>query len=176
MDLQGEEVTPNNIKKSKVGIGITAEEHLRGFAFLEPFLVCIKRMNPNFTYKIRVTEDGKFDGLAVVFQYAAECFNQNFLKPVIGLDVAHMKDIIVQKLPRTLLQKLFLSLFSARTLHNKMIFLSFALTAHENSVDLAWLHEVMIEVSVHTYVSIIILRSTYCLHITKVYLSCPLIP
>jgi hypothetical protein len=64
----------------------------------------------------------------------------NYLFPVVGLDAAHMKDIIIyhnsKTHPRTLLEKMFVSVLSGRVVGNHTIILAFMLSYSESAENM----------------------------------------
>jgi hypothetical protein len=80
------------VKKVAAASRIGTNEHLRSFALLEPFFVALVDLNPGTHYDVDVdVETQKFKGCALVMPYVKGGLENDFLRPIFGLDVAHMK-------------------------------------------------------------------------------------
>lgn len=88
------------IKKANKEFKISAQQHLDGYNLLEPYLHELKRLNPGLLYEIqRVPDSTAFLRLIVIPQYTKDV--QQYQYPLLGLDAAHMKDIVLNQLSST---------------------------------------------------------------------------
>jgi hypothetical protein len=73
--------------------------------------------------------------------YVKGCLEQDFLRPIFGLDVAHMK--LIEMGNGITLKSMFLTMISSRTRDNRMVICGFAITFAECSNDISYLNRIM---------------------------------
>jgi hypothetical protein len=87
-------------------------------------------------------ETQEFKGCALVMPYLKGGLENEILRPIFGLDVAHMK--LIELEDSITLKPMFLSMISSRTCDNRMMICGFAITFSECSDDLSYLNRVML--------------------------------
>jgi hypothetical protein len=118
------------VKKVAAASRISTNEHLRSFALLEPFLAELVDLNPGTHYDVDVdVETQEFKGCALVMPYLKGGLENEILRPIFGLDVAHMK--LIELEDSITLKPMFLSMISSRTCDNRMMICGFAITFSE---------------------------------------------
>jgi hypothetical protein len=130
------------VKKAAATSRITTDEHLRSFVLLEPFLAALADLNPGTFYDVDVdAETQEFKGCALVMPYVKSGLEHDLLRPIFGLDVAHMK--LIELEDSITLKPMFLTMISSRTRDNRMVICGFAITFSECSSDISYLYRVM---------------------------------
>ena len=114
------------IKKATVQSRVQADEHVDSFRLIEPYLKAFHNENVGFHYGVRQDKAGEFQGLAFVMPYLSNALEQSYLRPIFGLDSAHMKEIQLNK--NKILKPMHLTAVTGRTLDNRMIPIAVALT------------------------------------------------
>jgi hypothetical protein len=132
------------VKKAAGNSRISDDEQLYSFFFLEPYLQLLKELNPGTHYNLDTDLDTKeFKRVAVVMPYVKRCMELDVIRPIFGLDVAHMKKIPLENM--VLFMPMYLTVISCRTLDNTMLICSFAITSSESSADITFLIDTMKE-------------------------------
>ena len=110
-------MTNNVIKKANAISKISGKEHKESFNLIEPYLYEMRNLNEGLNYKIdRAPDTHIFKRLIIVPHYATAV--SQYMYPVVGLDCAHMKTIVVSHtsdtMSRTLLEKLYISVLTSK--------------------------------------------------------------
>ena len=123
--------TKDVVKKGIAELGITKEEHERGYEKLEAWLECLVDSNPGMRAKVeRFVEDDSIDYVAMAFPYVTEDLLLH-LMPIYAIDSAHMEEIKVSQNLKFGKFKLFGLV--GRTLGNHNLPLSIVICRHENT-------------------------------------------
>ncbi len=133
------------LKKASILLQFTPEQHELGFIRLEAFLQLLKEQNPGMEFQIQVDDDGQLTQLLIVVPHAKAV--EKFLFKVIGIDSAHIKDIVYDKKehPRRLYSKMVATDLSSRTGNNEMTILAVALSPTENCATIVGLIRLLID-------------------------------
>ena len=102
---QNEQASSDIIKKVTAEVGhLKKIDHLNGYLNLEPFLEAMKSSNPGFSYRLSLKGNNSdslhvFENLTFCMPYAKSIINGGYYCKVLGIDTAHLKDIILSKEP-----------------------------------------------------------------------------
>ena len=141
-ETQHQDVSSVVIKKVTAEVGhLKTLDHLNGFLLLEPFLEAMKISNPGFIYRLSL--DGSitdkiqsFLRLCFCMPYTKSIVNGGYYMKVLGIDTAHLKDIVLsKKSPRTMIQKGCVGLLTTRLINNKQLILAVKFGYSENTED-----------------------------------------
>ena len=110
-------MTDNVIKKANSISKISGKEHQASFNKIEPYLFELRNLNQGMHYKIdRAPDSFVFQRLMIIPHYATAVVQ--YMYPVVGLDCARMKTIVVshasETMSRTLLEKLYISVLTTK--------------------------------------------------------------
>ena len=107
----------DTIKKANRACKISGKEHAESFNKIEPYLFELRNLNQGLLYKVeRVDSSSSFKRLIIIPHYVTSILH--YIYPVVGLDSAHMKTIVIsnatQTSSRTLLEKLYITVLSSK--------------------------------------------------------------
>jgi hypothetical protein len=134
-------------KKAMASRRLSPDDHTKGFELLEPLLVLAKELNPGLLFNLSVAGD-TFTEVQVVFPYARDMLTSGYFRPIVGVDIAHMKTVIMSTLPRTMLSKMYLIMFATRSNANQMMLLAFGVSVRSCSDAIKNVHSLMAEAGV----------------------------
>lgn len=153
------EPTVNAIKKANAAMKYSSQEHIESYNSLRPYCEVAKALNADFMYNIE--KDGKdvFQRMAVLFPYSKAVLKDSY--NVVGIDAAHMKPTLLNKLTvndrvklgledmdgsyGVMLQKSMLTFLTGRTLNNEMIVYGYMLGYSENADNLNYFFKFLID-------------------------------
>lgn len=153
------EPTTNAIKRANAAIKFSSKEHLESYGYLKPYCEVAKRLNADFMYSIEKNEKDIFQRMAVLFPYSKTVLENSY--EVLGVDAAHMKTELLKKLTTdemvkldlgdidgshgVMLKKSMLTFLTGRTLNNEMIVYGYMLGYSENSDNLRYFFQFLID-------------------------------
>jgi len=142
--------TVDVVKKANQLLKYSANEHFQSYQYILPMCEIAKEMNPDFCYDVCKDADNLFRRMAVLFPFSKSALEFGF--NVIGLDAAHMGTIKLGHLTPAqlelvgredlegkegfMLNKLYLTLVTGKTLNNEAIAYGYMLHHHESADDL----------------------------------------
>ena len=117
IEAKGVRVTGDIIKKASAQSKISGEDHAASFNKIEPYLSELQKLNPGLCFKLDRVNDGVFFQRLIIVPHYTQSILQ-YIYPVLGLDSAHMKTIVIsnasQGMSRTLLEKLFVTVLTTK--------------------------------------------------------------
>ena len=117
IEARGFRVTTDVIKKANSISIISGSDHAESFNKIEPYLFEIAKLNHGMHYRIDRNDDTSlFHRLIIIPHYTTSILQ--YMYPIVGLDSAHMKTIVVSNAtkssPRMLLEKLYIALLTTK--------------------------------------------------------------
>ena len=118
--------------------------------YVEPYLDELRKLNPGCTVRLdklaSESEGDKFQRLFVIPSYTKPLINDEYGFSVVGLDAAHMKDVVLKKrIPRALLEKCVVTVISGRLPGNTQVIYALMLSQSECSEDIKALLDLLAE-------------------------------
>ena len=153
---QGAVVSKDIIKKGFAVKMPTRSDIEHSANYVEPYLDELKRLNPGCEVKVErypntdPDADAKLHRFFVIPSYTKPLINDEYGFTVVGLDAAHMKDVVIKKrMPRAMLEKYYVTVISGRMPGNTQIIYAFMLSHSECSEDIEALFELLKESGVN---------------------------
>lgn len=144
----GIQTTVNKVKKASVLVNKQQlEEHLESIQYIIPWLEVMKEKNPSFHFKVDrqlVGDCNMLQRINIVFPYTKELVESQYMIKLLGIDGAHMKDIVMQscelleeehskELKKYTFEGMRILLLTSKTCFNNMIILAMSLCFTENT-------------------------------------------
>ena len=161
---QGIQTTPNKVKKASILINKqNLEEHLESIHYIIPWLEVMKEKNPSFHFKVERQQTGDcnmLERINIVFPYTKELVESQYMIKLLGIDGAHMKDIVMQscelleqehsnELKKYTFEGMRILLLTSKTCFNNMIILAMSLCFTEDTKEFVSLIETCKEANVN---------------------------
>lgn len=148
---KGIQTSENKVKKASMLINKQKlEEHLESIHYIIPWLEVMNEKNPSFHFQVdkeKVEDCNMLQRINIVFPYTKELVESQYMIKLLGIDGAHVKDIVMQscelieknqssstnELKKYTFEGMRILLLTSKTCFNNMVILAMSLCFTEDT-------------------------------------------